>query len=51
VAVDVWVTTDIGVWHSLNYGVTFTQIGSGCTGGYSFGQFTQSPKAYVANNL
>jgi len=36
VAGDVWASTDVGLFHSINYGSTFTQIGSGCTAGYSF---------------
>ncbi len=36
VAGDVWASTDVGLFHSTNYGSTFTQIGSGCTVGYSF---------------
>lgn len=35
---DVWASTDIGFFHSTNYGVSFTQIGSGVTGGWSFGK-------------
>lgn len=37
VAGDVWATTDTGLYHSTNYGSTFTKIGSGCTAGWSFG--------------
>jgi len=37
VAGDVWATTDSGLFHSLNYGKTFTQVSSGVvTAGYSF---------------
>ena len=38
VAGDVWASTDVGLFHSTNYGSTFTQIGSGCTAGYDFGR-------------
>lgn len=37
IAGDVWASTDNGLWHSTNYGSSFTQIGSGCTAGWSFG--------------
>ena len=37
VAGDVWVSTDVGLLHSTNYGSTFTQISSGVIAGYSFG--------------
>ncbi|EAW13711.1 putative endoglucanase [Aspergillus clavatus NRRL 1] len=37
IAGDVWATTDKGLWHSTDYGKTFTQIGSGCAAGWSFG--------------
>ncbi|RAH45293.1 putative endoglucanase [Aspergillus brunneoviolaceus CBS 621.78] len=37
VAGDVWASTDKGLWHSTDYGSTFTQIGSGVTAGWSFG--------------
>lgn len=37
VAGDIWATTDTGLFHSTNYGKTFTQIGSGVTVGYNFG--------------
>jgi xyloglucan-specific exo-beta-1,4-glucanase len=37
IAGDIWVTTDTGLWHSTNYGSSFSQIGSGCTAGWSFG--------------
>ncbi|KAF8854623.1 putative endoglucanase [Acephala macrosclerotiorum] len=33
---DVWASTDTGLFHSTNYGLSFTQIASGCTAGYSF---------------
>jgi xyloglucan-specific exo-beta-1,4-glucanase len=36
VAGDVWASTDVGLFHSTNYGKTFTQISSGVTAGYSF---------------
>jgi xyloglucan-specific exo-beta-1,4-glucanase len=36
VAGDVWATTDVGLFHSTNFGQTFTQI-SGPTEGWSFG--------------
>lgn len=36
VAGDVWASTDVGLFHSTNYGASFEQIGSGCTLGYSF---------------
>jgi xyloglucan-specific exo-beta-1,4-glucanase len=37
IAGDVWATTDTGLWHSTDYGKTFTKIGGGCTAGWSFG--------------
>ncbi|EEA20033.1 hypothetical protein TMatcc_000007 [Talaromyces marneffei ATCC 18224] len=37
IAGDVWASTDTGLWHSTNSGSTFTQIGSSCTAGWSFG--------------
>lgn len=37
IAGDVWASTDTGLWHSTNSGSSFTQIGSGCTAGWSFG--------------
>ncbi|KAL2825046.1 hypothetical protein BDW59DRAFT_161995 [Aspergillus cavernicola] len=37
VAGDVWASTDTGLWHSTDYGTTFTKIGSTtCTAGWSF---------------
>lgn len=36
VAGDVWATTDAGLFHSLDYGKTFSKIGSGVTAGYGF---------------
>lgn len=38
VAGELWASTDTGLFHSVNYGATFTQIGSGCTTGYDFGE-------------
>jgi len=35
VAGDVWASTDVGLFHSTNFGTTFTQVGS-VTAGYSF---------------
>lgn len=35
---DVWATTDKGLFHSVNYGTTFTQI-SGVSAGWSLGEF------------
>ncbi|KAH2825442.1 hypothetical protein KXV85_010910, partial [Aspergillus fumigatus] len=37
IAGDVWATTDTGLWHSTDYGKTFTKVGGGCTAGWSFG--------------
>lgn len=37
IAGDVWASTDTGLWHSTNSGSSFSQIGSGCTAGWSFG--------------
>ncbi|KAF9889037.1 hypothetical protein FE257_008014 [Aspergillus nanangensis] len=37
VAGDVWATTDTGLFHSTNYGSSFTKIAGGCTAGWSFG--------------
>jgi xyloglucan-specific exo-beta-1,4-glucanase len=37
VAGDVWVTTDTGLYHSLNYGQAFSKISTGLTAGYGFG--------------
>jgi xyloglucan-specific exo-beta-1,4-glucanase len=39
VAGDVWASTDVGLFHSTNYGKTFTKISSGVTAGYSFGTY------------
>lgn len=36
VAGDVWASTDTGLYHSTNYGSSFTQVGSGCTTGLKF---------------
>ncbi|EHL02602.1 putative Xyloglucanase [Glarea lozoyensis 74030] len=36
VAGDVWVTTDTGLYHSLNYGRAFSKIYTGLTAGYGF---------------
>lgn len=36
IAGDVWATTDTGLFHSLDYGTTFTKT-SGVTAGYAFG--------------
>jgi xyloglucan-specific exo-beta-1,4-glucanase len=33
---DIWASTDVGLFHSTNYGSTFTQISSGVSAGYSF---------------
>jgi xyloglucan-specific exo-beta-1,4-glucanase len=38
VAGELWASTDVGLFHSVNYGTTFTQIGSGVTTGYDFGK-------------
>lgn len=38
VAGELWASTDVGLFHSVNYGATFTQIGSGVTTGYDFGK-------------
>lgn len=45
VAGDVWASTDVGLFHSTNYGSTFTQIGSGCTTGYDFGK--PIPRSFI----
>ncbi|KKK27357.1 putative endoglucanase [Aspergillus rambellii] len=37
IAGDVWASTDTGLFHSTDYGSTFTKIGSTCTAGWSFG--------------
>ncbi|KAL4756940.1 putative endoglucanase [Aspergillus foveolatus] len=34
---DVWASTDTGLYHSTDYGRTFTKTGSSCTAGWSFG--------------
>ncbi|KAL2074161.1 hypothetical protein VTL71DRAFT_7939 [Oculimacula yallundae] len=36
VAGDVWISTDVGLFHSTNFGSTFTQVASGVTAGWSF---------------
>lgn len=37
IAGDIWASTDVGLFHSIDFGRTFTQITSGVTAGYSFG--------------
>lgn len=37
VAGDVWASTDVGLFHSVDFGHTFTQVSSGLTAGWSFG--------------
>ncbi|RFU28668.1 hypothetical protein B7463_g7686, partial [Scytalidium lignicola] len=36
VAGDIWASTDVGLFHSTDYGRTFTQVRSGCAAGWSF---------------
>ena len=48
VAGDVWASTDTGLYHSTNYGKTFTTI-SGPTTGYSFALGKSTSNAYKYN--
>lgn len=36
VAGDVWASTDVGLFHSVDFGSTFSQVSSGVTAGWSF---------------
>lgn len=39
VAGDIWATTDTGLFHSVDFGKTFSQSAGGVTTGYGFGKF------------